>query len=98
QAALSETARRREKQMAFNVAHHITPKTIKKEIPDLIKDFGDLTPEGIDRPTDQVIRDAAKMIEIWRKQMLKEAEALNFEAAAKLRDKIKKLEEQELKL
>lgn len=98
EVALGETARRREKQIAFNLAHGITPKTVKKEIPDLIKDFGDLTPEGIDRPTERVIQDAGKMIETLRKQMLKEAEALNFEEAARLRDKIKKLEEQELKL
>jgi len=96
--ALTETARRREKQMAFNAEHGITPKTVKKEIPDLIKDFGDLTPEGIDRSAEEVMKDAGKMIEKLRAQMLKEAEALNFEEAARLRDKIKRLEEQELKL
>ena len=96
--ALTETARRREKQMAFNAEHGITPKTVKKEIPDLIKDFGDLAPEGIDRSAEEVMKDAGKMIEKLRAQMLKEAEALNFEEAARLRDKIKHLEEQELKL
>ena len=96
--ALIETARRREKQMAFNAEHGITPKTVKKEIPDLIKEFGDLVPEGIDRSTEKVMQDTGKLIEQLRAQMLKEAEALNFEEAAKLRDKIKRLEEQELKL
>ncbi len=96
--ALTETARRREKQMAFNAEHGITPKTVKKEIPDLIKDFGDLAPEGIDRSAEEVMKDTGKMIEKLRAQMLKEAEALNFEEAARLRDKIKHLEEQELKL
>ena len=96
--ALTETARRREKQIAFNAEHGITPKTVKKEIPDLIKEFGDLVPEGIDRSTEKVMQDTGKLIEKLRAQMLKEAEALNFEEAAKLRDKIKRLEEQELKL
>ena len=44
-AAVTETKRRREKQMAFNTAHHITPKTIRKEIPDLMKEFGELDQE-----------------------------------------------------
>lgn len=98
EVALGETARRREKQMAFNKEHGITPKTVKKEIPDLVKEFGELTPEGIDRSAEQVMQNAGKMIEKLRLQMLKEAEALNFEEAARLRDKIKRLEEQELKL
>ena len=71
---------------------------MKKEIPDLVKEFGELTPEGIDRSAEQVMQNAGKMIEKLRLQMLKEAEALNFEEAARLRDKIKRLEEQELKL
>ena len=98
ETALGETARRREKQMAFNKEHGIVPKTVKKEIPDLVKEFGELTPEGIDRSAEQVMQNAGKMIEKLRAQMLKEAEALNFEEAARLRDKIKQLEEQELKL
>ncbi len=98
EVAIGETARRREKQMAFNKEHGITPKTVKKEIPDLVKEFGELTPEGIDRSTEQVMKNAGKEIERLRLQMLKEAEALNFEEAARLRDKIKRLEEQELKL
>lgn len=96
--ALGETARRREKQIAFNLAHGITPKTIKKEVPDLLREFGDLKLEGIDRSMEDVIENVSATIAALRKQMVREAEALNFEAAAKLRDKIKKLESKELEL
>lgn len=96
--ALGETARRREKQIAFNLAHNITPKSVKKNIPDLIKDFGDIVPEGKDRTVEEAIENISGMLEKMRKQMVREAEALNFEEAARLRDKIKRLEAKELEL
>lgn len=96
--ALGETARRREKQIAFNLAHNITPKSVKKNIPDLIKDFGDIVPEGKDRTVEEAIENISGTLEKMRKQMVREAEALNFEEAARLRDKIKKLEAKELEL
>ena len=89
--ALKETARRRAKQMAFNKEHGIIPKGIKKEIPDLIKDFNDLT--GTKVESAEKLPDS---IEDLKKQMLAAAEDLNFELAAKLRDRIKKLSELEL--
>lgn len=96
--ALSETARRRERQIAFNLEHGIKPKTIKKDIPDLLKEFVDVNEELKHYSELEVIENASVVIDKLRKKMLKEAEALNFEEAAKIRDQIKKLEEKELTL
>ncbi len=90
--ALTETKRRRDKQMAFNKEHNITPKGIQKAIPDLIKDFNDLTGNTV-----KDIEQVPETVEDLRKQMLAAAEDLDFERAAQLRDRIKKLEELELK-
>jgi len=90
--AITETKRRRDKQMAFNKEHKITPKGIQKAIPDLIKDFNDLTGNTV-----KDIEQVPETVEDLKKQMLAAAEDLDFEKAAKLRDRIKKLEELELK-
>ena len=90
--ALTETKRRRDKQMAFNKEHNITPKGIQKAIPDLIKDFNDLTGNTV-----KDIEQLPETVEDLKKQMLAAAEDLDFERAAKLRDRIKKLEDLELK-
>ena len=89
--ALNETNRRREKQIAFNLENHITPKGIKKAIPDLIKDFNDLT--GNHTESEKQI---AQSVESLKKEMLAAAENLDFERAAELRDQIKKLTDFEL--
>ncbi len=86
--ALTETKRRRDKQMAFNAEHHITPKGIQKAIPDLIKDFNDLTGTSV-----QKLESVPASIEELKKEMLAAAEDLDFERAARLRDRIKKLED-----
>ncbi len=102
EAAVSETNRRREKQMAFNAEHHIQPKGIEKAVPDLIRDFNDLvggvntsddTPDNL---TIGVVENIDDIIAKLRKQMLKAADDLNFEEAAKLRDRLQKLEELKL--
>ena len=90
--ALTETKRRRDKQMAFNKKHNITPKGIQKAIPDLIKDFNDLTGNTV-----KDIEQVPETVEDLKKQMFAAAEDLNFERAAQLRDRIKKLEDLELK-
>ena len=97
QAAVDETKRRREKQKAFNTEHHITPKGIQKEIPDLLKEFGEFeTDKSPEEYSVDIIENVADVIVRLRKKMLQEAEALNFEEASRLRDKIKELERLEL--
>ncbi len=94
--AVSETARRRAKQMAFNQENGITPQTIIKPIPDINKDFDyqDKSP----KTEEALIENVSATIQKLTKQMLKEAEALNFEEAGRLRDQIKKLKEMEITL
>ena len=95
--AITETKRRREKQIAFNQEHHITPKTIQKEIPDLIKDFGEYEADkSAAKPASDIVGNIADMIATLKKKMLKEAEALNFEEAGRLRDRIKELQQLEM--
>ena len=98
QRAVGETMRRRTKQIEFNEKHGIKPKSVKKEIPDLIKDF-DLDQEVTENAAteNELIENIAQTIKKLERKMLKEAEALNFEEAARLRDKIQKLKEAEMK-
>ena len=97
-AALSETARRREKQMAYNTEHNITPQTITKSV------FEEVV--GKEEKTDKARRfvydksggvmDAETIraeIKKLTKKMHKAAEDLEFEIAADLRDTIHKLED-----
>ncbi len=93
--AINETKRRREKQIAFNTEHHIIPKTIQKEIPDLIKEF-ETEDKKVSTPVIHTFENVSDIITDMKKRMLSEAEALNFEEAARLRDKIKELEKLEL--
>ena len=97
-AAVGETKRRRDKQMAFNRKHGIVPHTIRKDIPDLMKEFGTLDAEeqGNAPRTVEIVENVADVIARLKKQMLCEAEALNFEEAGRLRDRIKELEQLEL--
>ena len=97
-AALTETARRREKQMAYNAAHGITPTTVSKAI---FAQVGEKT-EKTDKARRFVydksggVMDAdsiRKQIKDLNKKMRTAAENLEFEDAAALRDEIHKLED-----
>lgn len=97
-AALSETARRREKQMAYNTEHNITPQTITKAI---FAEVGDKD-EKVDKKRRFVydksggVMDAESLraeIKKLTKKMHKAAEDLEFETAAELRDTIHKMED-----
>ena len=85
--AITETYRRRKIQDEYNKEHHISPKTIKKGIRDIIEATKVVEEDGkYDTKVSKV--EALDMIENLREEMLKEAENLNFEKAAELRDKM----------
>lgn len=93
--AISETKRRREIQMAYNKEHNITPQTIIKKIPDVIR----ATYQAEDDVT--VVKKAQKkytkaerekVIEALTKEMKEAAKVLDFERATELRDTILELQ------
>ena len=97
-AALSETARRREKQMAYNSEHGITPQTITKAIFDEVADVAEKTDNARRFVYDKFggVMDAESIraeIKQLTKKMRRAAENLEFEIAAELRDTIHKLED-----
>jgi excinuclease ABC subunit B len=97
-AALSETARRREKQMAYNTEHNITPQTISKAIFEQVGDKDDKTDKKRKFVYDKSggVMDAESLraeIKKLTKKMHKAAEDLEFEIAAELRDTIHKMED-----
>ena len=102
--ALAETSRRRDKQMAYNTAHGITPQSVKKNIADVLSDVSQadyVTPEigeGDDDPDHLVGHNLKAHIEDMEKRMREAAANLEFEEAARLRDEIKRLEDAELGL
>lgn len=90
QTTIDETERRREIQQVFNEEHNITPKTIKKAVPDLIsiakvdnEDGEGLTEEKIKNLSQAERRE---MIETMEFEMKQAAKNLEFEKAAQLRD------------
>jgi excinuclease ABC subunit B len=97
--AISETSRRREKQLEYNELHGITPRSIVKSIDEvrlttsvadakgkagMVRETGEevLVPEGVDDP---------RLIARLEEEMYREADALNFERAASLRDRIEEI-------
>ena len=94
-AAITETKRRREIQMAYNEEHGITPKTIQKAIRDVISIINEEAPEksrgSLKKDTESMNRkELTEMIAKLTKKMNKAAAELNFEEAAELRDELKK--------
>ncbi len=90
--AMKETQRRREKQMAYNEAHGITPTSIQKSIREVIYATDTAPDDSVKDIKLDKSMDIHLQIEILTEQMKLAATELRFEDAAKLRDKIKTLE------
>ena len=96
QYAIEETERRRSIQMAYNQEHGIVPKTIKKEIRDLIRITHDVENEDKQESLLKQFRKLSRLqreeqLERFEMEMRQAAKDLNFEAAADLRDMIMEL-------
>jgi len=99
--ALAETNRRREKQVAYNIEHNVTPLTVKKNVQDVLDGLfkGDTDQSRITTKVNRKTKVGDNLrshLEAMRKDMMKAAENLEFETAARLRDEIKRLEAVEL--
>ncbi len=96
--AMAETDRRREKQVAYNLEHGITPTTVAKGVADIISGLDNAyVTAKLDKAksggkTSNVGENLSAHLEHLKKEMLKAAEDLDFEKAAMLRDEIKRLE------
>lgn len=96
QKAMEETERRREIQMAYNKEHGIVPKTVKKDVRDLIK----ITHEvEADEQSENILVQFKSLSRLQREEQMEHLELemrqyakdLNFEAAAEMRDIIMEL-------
>ena len=99
QKAIDEMSRRRTIQMEYNTTHQIIPESIKKSIQEVLVKQGKInTALMIDNEEDEYLskKDASKLIKNLEKQMHAAAQSLDFEKAAKLRDRIKKIRENDL--
>src|SRR5687767_15017346 len=98
--ALAETGRRREKQLAYNEEHGITPETIKRQIHDVMGSLaareGLVVDTGDEERPHLVGHNLKAYIGELEERMRKAAADLEFEEAARLRDEIRRLEEDEL--
>jgi len=103
QRAIDETERRRVKQIAYNKAHDITPKTIKKAITDIMEGARPGAPttakkyaqvaEAMAEYAALSPKQMARRIKQLEEQMYRHARDLEFEEAAKVRDQLKELQE-----
>ena len=90
--AIDETERRRAKQDAFNKAHGIVPRTVKKSVRDLIEISKSTSRGGYDKNEPQLTRQQRmELISKLEKEMKQAAKMLEFEMAAALRDQIIRL-------
>ena len=90
-ACIDETARRREKQMAYNKLHGIEPKTIVKSVRDLIEISTDAVTASKANGVKMTDRERRELISQLEDKMKKAAAMLEYEIAAQLRDEIIRL-------
>ncbi|MFZ5704856.1 MAG: excinuclease ABC subunit UvrB [Pseudomonadota bacterium] len=100
--AMAETSRRREKQEAYNREHGITPETIRRSITDIVGHLASkdqvTVDTGIEDRPHMVGHNLRAYIEELEGKMRAAAADLEFEEAGRLRDEIRKLEQEELGL
>ncbi len=97
-AAIEETHRRRERQQKYNAANGITPESIKKNINNILASVFEKDHVTVDIKEARNLskKELQKEIKDLSKEMHELASNLEFEKAAKLRDRIKKLENDNL--
>ena len=111
QRALDEMSRRRTKQLAYNKAHKITPRSIRKNITNLLESLqggkksdyaiaagaGEILPIAAESAAEYMSdQDMKKTIRTLRKKMTEAAEKLDFEKAAEYRDRMLALERRQI--
>jgi excinuclease ABC subunit B len=99
--AIDETHRRRRLQRRYNEAHGITPESIKKDISDILSSVYEadyVSIPNVSEPEEEYISpdNLPKIIKSLKKEMMSAARRLDFEEAARLRDRIFNLEKKEL--
>ncbi len=104
--ALAETGRRRDKQLTHNKTHNITPRSVSKQVADIMEGARTAAPGAPKRSRRQGSRESiaipddpkalGKLLDKLEKQMLDHAQNLEFEEAAKLRDQLQEIRNTQL--
>ena len=96
-AAIAETERRRDKQLAYNALHGITPESVRKRVHDVIRGEAEAEAEGPPPQLDPWERELAfddlrQELALLENEMWSASESLDFERAAAVRDRIREIE------